>query len=155
MKIYLSRPMAGRGFAEVDEWYTREVNFCRGLGLDVFHPWLSEEELGPDKRFVATGHDHASAPTATTNAIVGRDRWMATNVDLLLTDLTEAQTVSIGCMMELAWAYDHGAHTIVVMKDKSVHRHAFVTGAAHVIYPDLQGAKHYLSEFCKSLGGKK
>jgi hypothetical protein len=60
--------------------------------------------------------------------------------------LTDAKEKSIGCMMELAWAADHGKHVIVVMGPDNVHAHAFVLESASIRFPTLLEALKYLED---------
>jgi len=95
------------------------------------------------KEFKAHGY---GTPLSSNHAIYKRDKWMVRNCNVFLLDLTGAADKSIGCVMELQLAEELGKHTIVVMEDENVHRHAFVLDAADVVFVDLEAALTYLEQ---------
>jgi nucleoside 2-deoxyribosyltransferase len=83
---------------------------------------------------------------ASNHGIFERDRWMVQQCDILYLDLTGTERVSIGCMMELAWAAILGKYAVVVMNKENIHRHAFVVEAADIIFENADIALAYLAK---------
>jgi hypothetical protein len=54
--------------------------------------------------------------------------------------------VSIGCVMELAWASLLGKYTIVIMEKENIHNHAFILEAADIIFENYYDAIEYLKK---------
>jgi nucleoside 2-deoxyribosyltransferase len=97
--------------------------------------------LRTEIKFKASGYQN---PVSTNHAIYERDKWMVEQCDIVLMDLTYAKFASIGCTMELAWASLLNKHTIIVMGEDNVHRHAFILEAADIIFATMDDAIGYL-----------
>lgn len=122
MKIYLAGAITGKSYEEVVSAYQEKTHFFEELGYQVLCPMTGE-----------------------TNSIFERDKWMVSQSDIVLADLSTAIRVSIETMMELAWASLLGKHTILVMPKGGVHEHAFVLDAADMVFEELDSAYEYLS----------
>lgn len=142
MEIYLARPISGRSYDEVMKYYFTAVKALENRGFDVLCPMTGKTYLRTELEFKAHGYDEY--PTSTNHAIMERDRWMVKKADIIYANLSNSDRVSIGTMMELAWAHDHGKHSIVVMEDGNVHQHAFVLEAADIVFKTHMEAMEYL-----------
>jgi nucleoside 2-deoxyribosyltransferase len=146
MKIYLARPISGKSYLEVSSYY----NLFRGtldvFGYEVLCPMTAKGFLRNEKKFKASGYKN---PVSTNHAIVERDCWMVQQSDVVLVDFTGADEVSIGCVMELAWASLLGKHTVIILPQENVHRHAFVLEAADIIFEYDKEALDYLKYLIK------
>jgi hypothetical protein len=70
-----------------------------------------------------------------------RDRFDATRCDVLLVNLLGAKTVSIGTVMEIAWADNVRTPIVVAMEAKgNLHEHAMITEAIGFRVPTLEEA---------------
>jgi nucleoside 2-deoxyribosyltransferase len=147
MIVYLAHPISGLGYDEVMEYYNRIEAELRRMGYETLCPMRGKEYLRTELTFKPHGYERH--PASTNHAIIERDRWMVTQSDIVLADLTGAQHVSIGCCMELAWAHDRGKHTIVVMEEENVHRHAFVIETGDLVFEILDDALFYLSRLAR------
>lgn len=148
MKIYCCHPISGLSADEVFEYYEDMQSVLGGFGYEVLTPMHGKSHLRTEKNFRASDYRH---PVSTNHAIFNRDRWMVTQADVVYANLLTSQMVSIGTMMELAWASDKGKHVVLAMPEENVHRHAFVLEAADVIYDNAEEALSYL----KNLAGKQ
>jgi nucleoside 2-deoxyribosyltransferase len=139
--IYLSRPLTGCSYEEVTAYYDAKEELLRRLGYLTLCPL-------PIKDFLRLrwfrAEDDRGFPVTRNHAIIERDRWMVNKADILLLDLIGARAVSIGCVMELAWAHDRGKHTVVVLEDENVHQHPFALEAADIMFPEAAAAYDYL-----------
>lgn len=143
MFIYLVRPISGCTFQEVTQGYKETANILLNHGYQVLHAMMGKEDLQQnDEVFKNHGYTH---PVATDRAILGRDRWMVKKADIVFANFLGAKRVSIGSMMELAWAHDHGKHVVIAMEKDNIHRHAFVTGCADILFETQEEALNYLS----------
>ena len=145
--VYLARPITGGSYDEVMDYYDAKEKFLHGLGYKTLCPMRGKDYLRFEKHLKASGY--TNLPVSTDHAIIERDRWMVGMADIVLVDLTGAKSVSIGCMMELAWAHDRGKHTIIVLEDGNPHRHAFVLEAADIVFETTREADHYLQNLQK------
>lgn len=147
MRIYCCKPISGRIADEVFEYYERMQRELMSYGFEVLSPMHGKDVLRTEMVFRATDYRN---PVATNHAIFERDRWMVKQADVVYANLLDTKMVSIGTMMEMAWAFDSGKHVVLVMETENIHRHAFVLEAAHIVWDNEKDALAYL----KSLAGK-
>lgn len=149
MKIYLAGPISGKGYDEVVTEYSRKTEILQEFGYEVLCPMTGKGYLRNELELKPAGYN-SGLPPSTNHAIVSRDRWMVGQADVILVDLSNAgERVSIGTMMEMAWAMMLGKHVVTVLPENNVHRHAFVLEASHVVYEDLDDAVIYLHKLIR------
>ncbi len=139
-QIYLAGPIGGLAFDKVEAGYAEKARRLEKY-YDVMVPIVAHDCLRGEDNLKTHGFVH---PVVSDHAIIERDRWMVIGSELMLADLAHADRVSIGTMMELAWAHDHGLHTVTVMEPGNIHEHAFVFEASDVVFSDLEDALDYL-----------
>jgi len=92
--------------------------------------------------FKAHGYD--GMPMSTNRAIMGRDRWMVSMVDIIFVNLLNAkERVSIGSVCELAWAFQSGKHTVAVIGKENIHNHSFILEMCDIIFETFDEAIAY------------
>ena len=144
LSIYLAGPITGQTGEGVVSRYEEKIAILSDFGYVVYHPMLGKMSLRTEAEFKSGGYDH---PIANDHAIFERDHWMVSLVDVVLADLsTSGGRISIGTMMELAWASHLGKHVVLVMPHGNIHDHAFVRQAATIRFGDLEEAYDYLKE---------
>jgi len=139
MRIYLAGKISGYSYEEVVNRINEQKKLLKDW--DVFSPMTGKAYLRNEIKFKAHGFYD---PVANNHAIFERDKWMVSNCDVVLVDLTTTDRVSIGCMMELAWASMLGKHTVTVLEEDNIHRHAFVLEASDIIFNNINEAMEYL-----------
>ena len=150
MKIYLAGPITGKSFDEVMSRYKEKTSLLVDFGYEVLSPMTAKGGLKGVGEFISSGY---ASPVANDHSIFQRDQWMVSQADVVLADLSNAEKVSIGTMMELAWASYMNKHTILVMGIDNVHDHAFVKEAADVRFGNMEEAYGYLRELSLSQMG--
>lgn len=146
LKIYIAHQIRGLTAEEVNSWFNHTRNILSRSGFHVLSPMTGKQDYKTDSKNMPILHD---SPVRTHHAIVERDRWMVSTADVVFTDLTGTTEVSIGCLMELAWASLLGKHTVVVLPKDNIHDHPFVTESADIVYETTKEAIDYLNK----LGG--
>lgn len=147
MKIYLGGPISGASGDEVFGDFERRRDVLDPY-YEVLSPLVGKGQIRNELEYRAHGYGH---PLANNHAIVERDRWMVSLADVVYINLMSAERVSIGSMMELAWAHHMGKHSIVAMPKDGPHMHAFVLEAADVVYHSDKDALDYLIELARSI----
>jgi len=143
MKIYLAGSISGLAYDEVIE----KIEYRKmrlGMHFRVFHPMMGKQYLRNETKFKASGYE--DFPPSTNHAIFERDRWMVEQCDIILVDLRDATLVSIGSMMEMAWASLLGKLVVTVMEEDNIHQHAFVLEASDVVFEDVDEALDYINK---------
>jgi len=151
MKIYLAGPISGKSYDEVINKFNTWSYLLSDMGYVVLNPMSGKGYLSDVVKLEPTfkKEDIDDIPTASDHFIFKRDKWMVQQCDIILADLsTSNRYVSIGTMMELAWASMLGKHTITIMRDDDIHNHAFVNEASDVIFRNIVDAIDYLRDLC-------
>lgn len=146
MKIYLSHQITGLTYRQVADYYISMRDRLRKMGYSVFYPFIAKEFLKThgNVKMKATGvGDH---PVSKGHAIIRRDRWMVLQSDIVFVNLIGIKQVSIGCTMELAWAYDRDKHTVLAMEESNPHQHDFVRKSADIRFQIEEDAIKYLEK---------
>src|SRR5882672_4250192 len=110
-------------------------------GIVGFSPMRAKDYLL--ERGVLSGHPEAYEDQVLSSAkgILTRDRWdVMKNCDLVLVNLIGATKVSIGTVMEIAYADANRTPCVVAMEDDNVHHHAMLDTAVGWIAKDLDFA---------------
>jgi len=149
MRLYLAGSISGKTKEEVEGYFHNYSTLFRKMGYQVFSPMSGRGELRVNSTYEPLGYDN---PIATDHAIVTRDRWMVGQGDILFCNLLESKRVSIGSMMELAWARELGKHVVLVMETGNIHEHAFVMECANIRFTFMQPAVAYLKELISGVG---
>ena len=147
MKIYLAHPISGMTSDAILDYYGNIVKRLENM-YECFYPMIGKGYFRNDPKYkgepLAT--NGFTNPVSTNHAIVERDLWMVNQADIVFVDFSKADRVSIGCCMELAWASLLRKHTIVVLDDKDIHKHAFILDCSDIIFPTVEDAMIYLKK---------
>ena len=129
MKVYLSGPITGLTFSGCTDWRQYAQQELAKDGIEGISPMRAKDYLervnGP---ISGHGRDYAHMNVLSTSpAVVARDRFDTTRVDVVLMNLLGADRVSIGTMVELGWADAARVPVIGIMEPEgNVHDHMFV-----------------------------
>ena len=146
MKIYLAGPISGYSYNEIINYFERTASTFSENGFSVLHPMLAKQALRNELELKPEGYGN---PESTNHAIFERDKWMVQNSDIVFCNLLGSTRVSIGSVMELAWASYLGKLTVVCMEQDNIHRHAFVLEAADAVFDNLDDAISYICALSK------
>jgi nucleoside 2-deoxyribosyltransferase len=149
-RIYLAGPISGKGYDEVVDLYREKSQYFSDIGYDVLCPMTGKTYLRTEINLKAHGYE--GMPQSTNHAIFERDKWMVSICDVVIADLSNCgERISIGTVMELAWASMLGKHTVVVMQKDNIHQHAFVIESADIIFETMDEARKYLRSLVKGI----
>ena len=144
MKIYCVHPISGLTPEAVMGYYSHIVEYLRYIGYDVYYPMIGKGEFRPERTYKSNITAAHTNPLVSNHAIFARDKWMVTQADVIYADFTEATSISIGSIMELAWANMLGKHIVLAMNKENIHSHSFVLEAVSVVFETSQDAEAYL-----------
>jgi nucleoside 2-deoxyribosyltransferase len=126
--VYLAGPISGLNFGQCDDWRQRAMTCLAESGIRGLSPLRCKEYL--DSVGVLSGHGREYAHLnvlSRPRGVMTRDRFDATRCDVLLVNLLDAERVSIGTVMEIAWADLSRIPIVAVMKDEGcVHDHMMI-----------------------------
>lgn len=141
MKIYIAGSISGKDVSEVFIYFMEYRKLLKSWGYTVLNPMTAKGHLRTEKIFKAKDYRH---PISTNRAIIGRDRWMVGQADIVFVDLADAEHVSIGSVMEIAWAYELRKHIVVVIPENNIHQHGMLLQAADIVFEKTEDALNYL-----------
>ena len=100
-------------------------------------------ELGTAHPISGTGQEYSHmGPLSLPRGVMTRDHWDATRADVLLVNLKGAKAVSIGTVMEIAWAFTHKIPVIAVMEEGNIHEHMMISEAIGFRVDTLEEGLH-------------
>ena len=141
MNVYLAGPITGLSWEDATEWRNRMVNELKPLGIDCYSPLRAKTYLS---HLDTIPNATTTQPLSTARGIYTRDRWDATRCDVLFVNFLNAPRISIGTILEIAWADSYDIPIILVMEDDNVHHHAMVMECAGFVVSTLDDGIHIL-----------
>lgn len=139
--VYLAGPISGLTFGECTDWRKHAVESLEIVGIKAWSPMRHKDYLANMGALPAVLPANMKKVMSRPKGIISRDRFDCTRVDAILMNLVGAKTVSIGTMMELAWA-DLSRIPVVCAIEESgnVHEHSMVDEAINFRVPTLEEA---------------
>ena len=120
---YLAGPIDGLSYAEGIEWRQHAQRELAVHGIKGLSPQRGKEYIA-NYADIASEMDFAKQecligdnPMSTSRGILTRDKFDALNCSVLFVNFLGATRVSIGTVMEIAWAYLQGKPIVVVLSD--------------------------------------
>lgn len=131
--VYLAGPISGLNYAGATEWREAAIANLAQHGIKGLSPMRAKEYLKAvesDVGFSSTCEEYGHfSPLSGPRGIMTRDRFDATRCDVILVNLFAAQKVSMGTVMEIAWADLCRTPIVCVMEPGNVHEHAMINEA--------------------------
>lgn len=128
MQVYLAGPIT----EILDDWrasFTTEMRYKYAITcVSPLAGELYEEKYGT-----------VAAPVLTT-----RDKWMATQSDVVLANFLDSTKVSIGTCIEIGWASQAGVPIVAIVPVGNVHNHAMIDELVTMKVETLEEAKNVL-----------
>jgi len=128
-KVYLAGPISGTSYGECTDWREHAISRLAQFGIRGLSPMRCKEYLSHLTSISADGHEYAHLGAfATPRSVMTRDHFDATRCDMLLVNFIDAKIVSIGTVMEIAWAFTRQI-PVVLASNNDVHKHMMVDEA--------------------------
>jgi nucleoside 2-deoxyribosyltransferase len=134
-QVYLAGPITGLTFEGCTDWRDYAIASLADNAIKGLSPMRAKEflkHLGPLPALKNSKEDYEYAQygcLASSRGIMTRDRFDATRCDVLLVNLLGAERVSIGTVMEIAWADLRRTPIVAVMEEGNVHEHGMINEA--------------------------
>jgi nucleoside 2-deoxyribosyltransferase len=129
--VYLAGPITGLTFNAATDWrhLAKAALDTRSDGrIECLSPMRYKEFLVGHENILALGYDDHTL--SNSRGIISRDRFDVHRADLIFVNLLGAKQISIGTVMEMAWADAARIPTVVVMEPSgNLHEHAFISEA--------------------------
>jgi nucleoside 2-deoxyribosyltransferase len=127
--VYLAGPIRGLNYDSATQWRELAKAALAEQGIDGMSPMRAKSYLAKEAD-VGGGKladSYSQFPLSTMKAIVTRDRKDCMRSDMVIMNLLGATTVSIGSVMEVAWADAARVPVVLVMeKTGNLHEHGMI-----------------------------
>ena len=141
--IYLAGPITGLSYGAATDWRFTASSILESVGITPLNPMRGKEIL---KGMTSLLPGDYGQTICTNKAIITRDRFDVSHCDVILINLLDARTISIGTMIEIGWADAYRKPIVLVIEGESnPHWHCMVREAAGYIVPTLSEALHIIS----------
>lgn len=136
-KVYLAGAITGLTFGDAEDWRSYAKANLDENGITGYSPLRAKDYLL--SAGILSGHPDAYKDQVLSSAkgILNRDRWDVMTCDAMLVNLLGAERVSVGTVMEIAYADAFRKPTVVVMEEDNIHHHAMLDTAVGWIVDDL------------------
>jgi nucleoside 2-deoxyribosyltransferase len=129
--VYLAGPITGLSYEGATDWRQYAIDVLASHGIVGVSPMRGKEYLSRFSNLSGTGQEYSHLGVfATPEAVLTRDHWDATRCDVMLVNVLGAKAISVGTVMEVAWAFTHKIPIVcAIAPDDTVHTHMMFTGA--------------------------
>lgn len=135
-RVYLAGPITGCVYEEAVSWRYLVSCALNSPQVECVSPMRGMAVRDTGGVISAGEGDTAST---TRKGITRRDMWDAVTATCLFVYLKDAPTVSIGTVMEIAWAYLRQIPSIVVVDPDNIHaKHVMIQEAATYMVPTMK-----------------
>ena len=140
--VYLAGPITGLSYSGCTEWRAAAIERLATEGIKGLSPMRAKEYLSHLTNISGTGHDYGHLGVfASPRGVMTRDRFDCTRCDVLLVNLLGAKAVSIGTVMEIAWADGKRTPIIVAIEPSgNPHEHMMIHEAIGFRVESLEDA---------------
>lgn len=145
-KVYLAGPISGLSFGEANEWRELASKKLALYGIRAASPLRGKDHLRDETVLHKGGYDKNVMSTA--RGITTRDRWDVMTADLIIMNLFGAKDVSIGSVMEIAWADMMNKPVVLIMeKEGNIHEHCMLSECVQFRVQSLEEAIEVARKF--------
>jgi nucleoside 2-deoxyribosyltransferase len=123
--VYLAGPISGESFDAAEEWRLR-IKRALSPDIDAFSPLRAKVYLSQERQLADSYENY---PLSSKRGIFTRDHFDSKRCDLLFVNMLGAKRVSIGTVMEIAWAHAYDKPIVLVMEQGNIHEHAMLNEA--------------------------
>lgn len=135
-KVYLAGPISGQSYDGATAWRTLVADELLDE-IECYDPMRGKGYLSGEKG-IKDHYDEFNL--SRTKGVVARDYFDVQRCDALLVNLLGATKVSIGTVMEIAWAYDKHKPVVLVMEKGNVHEHGMILECCGYVVGSLEEA---------------
>jgi nucleoside 2-deoxyribosyltransferase len=135
--LYLAGPISGCTFDGCTTW-RNEFRKLMPPEVECLSPMRDKEYLSAEQ---IIEHDYPDTVMSCQRGIMTRDYFDCTHATAIIADLRGAERVSIGTVMEIAWAFAHRVPVIAILEPQgNLHDHPMIREAIGFRVADEQQA---------------
>jgi len=143
-QVYLAGPITGLTYDGAEDWRGHVRRELERVGVTGLSPLRAKEFLRGIPALTADCKEYGKLNCMSSpRGITTRDRRDATTCDVLFVNLLGAKIVSIGTVMEIAWADAYRIPIVVAMEETgNPHEHAMIAESIGFRVATLDEAIH-------------
>ena len=122
-KVYLAGPITGSNYDSVTNWREKTILVFKENNIEGLSPMRGKEFLSNEKSIADNYSNHYLSTIAGINI---RDYNDTIKSDAVLVNFLGATKVSIGTVMEIAWARAHNVPVVIVIEPENIHQHGML-----------------------------
>lgn len=145
-KVYLAGPITGTTYDGCTSWRDEAKEKLLDNGLEGFSPMRGKAYLSKEDKIKDSYADHTMSSITGINV---RDYNDCKTADAIFVNLIGAEKVSIGTVMEIAWARAFQVPCVIVMEKGSLHDHGMLV-YGNIIVGDLEEGLLAISQLLNS-----
>lgn len=127
MLVYLAGPITGLTYNGTTEWRQQAIDYLKNFGIQGLSPMRHKDYLLHE---TTIGDAYEDTVLSSQRGIYARDKFDCHRADAVLVNLLGAKRVSIGTVMEIAWAAANDTPVILVIeKEGNIHEHSMIREA--------------------------
>ncbi len=124
-KVYLAGPISGHKYNDVTDWREYSKEYLKDNDILGYSPMREKYYLSEESNIADSYAEH------TMSSIIGinvRDYNDTKTSDAILVNFSgSGDKISIGTVMEIAWARAFQIPVVIVMEENNSHHHAMLT----------------------------
>lgn len=119
-RVYLAGPITGLTYDEGNDWRLEAKEYFDRYDIAAYSPMRAKEYLRSEGKLTGS---YKSGLFSSARNIMTRDYDDCTKADVILCNFLGATRVSIGTVMECAWAYGNRIPLVVISEAENIHNH--------------------------------
>lgn len=136
--IYCAGPITGTSYDDTVNW-REKIKEMLPENIEAISPMRGKAFLKNEKSVLDS---YETNVLTSQKGITTRDRNDVIRCDLLIVNLLNAKKVSIGTVMEIAWADMLRKPIVLIMEKDNIHNHSILRETAGFIVTNIDEAVH-------------
>jgi nucleoside 2-deoxyribosyltransferase len=146
--VYLAGPITGCTLDECNDWRVEVKNALEervytkvpiyGYHIHTLSPLRGKQRVLEALEKSTIQHNYETNPLTSIKGINTRDYFDVQRSDVIFVNLLGAKIVSIGTVMEIAWARAFNKPVVCVMEKDNIHHHSMLDYACGYIVETLE-----------------
>jgi nucleoside 2-deoxyribosyltransferase len=142
--VYLAGPISGLTYDGCTDWRKKVAEALEQCGIRAYSPMRAKEYLASLGTISGHGNEYAHLGVLSkARGVMTRDRFDATRCGVLFVNFLGAKIVSIGTVMEIAWADAKRTPIVCAIEESgNPHEHMMISEAIGFRVATLDEAIH-------------
>lgn len=125
--VYLAGPITGTTYGECTDWREIAYQVFKSAGIEAYSPMRAKDYLLQE---TSVADSYEDTIMSSQRGIYARDFYDCRSKDALFVNLIGATRVSIGTVMEIAWAAAYQKPIVLVIENENnIHEHSMIREA--------------------------